>query len=425
MLKISDETDLLQRASSYDKLYLYGQKRLVLTCLRFLKQHNLICRVQGISFSNAQNPPHPKISNYFNIPQMALEQFSSEPSYQIFIIEQALTPKMPVEECIDLDTLSKQIPQMLLPHSILIDYALSCRLSQKEHIKLDFLCAGFTKCGTTTLHRTLKKHPSIFLPAGKETLYANWRHKYEDSPQRLKDLYFSSIPPEQKIGDIEPTYFKRARMVYECFGPDVKLVFMLRNPVHATYSYFKMMIRRTLSDQQINYYRKYHRYCPAMFTDYLNDMIYSNKDTRFQYAKWIQEYLKFFPIEQMKFVFLEDLIHNPDQILTEIQEFIGLDSIHHYQISKVNQGNLVSRNYYCARINRKLLFLLRKLKQKRVSRHTLRLFYTFRKLIRTVTYVKNNDTLSDTHRLELSNFYQPSIIHLEHLIGRNLQDICH
>ena len=46
------------------------------------------------------------------------------------------------------------------------------RSNSKVHI--DFLCPGFAKCGTTSLHYALSQNPKIFLPKVKETCFLRY-----------------------------------------------------------------------------------------------------------------------------------------------------------------------------------------------------------------------------------------------------------
>ena len=108
---------------------------------------------------------------------------------------------------------------------LLVDYEVFAEISRQENPHMDFLCVGFTKCGTTSLSNALRECPEIVLPKGKETFYMHWRNKYDDAPERFRHKYFPEQDPDKLYGDIEPSYHGSARNVYECFGPEVKLLF--------------------------------------------------------------------------------------------------------------------------------------------------------------------------------------------------------
>ena len=115
-----------------------------------------------------------------------------------------------------------------------------------EDFHLDFICAGFNKCGTSSLHNVLKCIPAIQLPLNKkETCFFAWYNHYSDPVEKFRERYFPYSVGENTVrGCIEPSFIKRAELVQKYFGQDIKLIFMLRNPVQASWSMFKMRMRR-------------------------------------------------------------------------------------------------------------------------------------------------------------------------------------
>ena len=55
-------------------------------------------------------------------------------------------------------------------------------------MKLDFVCIGAQKAGTTTLHDVLKEHPDIYLPPRKEAHFFDVNERYEKGI----DYFFST-----------------------------------------------------------------------------------------------------------------------------------------------------------------------------------------------------------------------------------------
>lgn len=74
--------------------------------------------------------------------------------------------------------------------------------------------------------------------------------------------------------------------VYECFGPEVKLLFLVRQPSLATFSYYKMLMRRPRHYRYVRYYQGFRRYSVKLFTKFANEEIYTERKDRFQYDKW-------------------------------------------------------------------------------------------------------------------------------------------
>lgn len=306
---------------------------------------------------------------------------------------------------------------------VIISYEVFADISYEENPHLDFLCAGFTKCGTTSLSTALNMNKKIKLPKGKETFYLHWRNKYDDSPAKYKKKYFSQKPSKGVIqGEIEPSYHVSARDVYECYGRDIKLVFLVRQPVNATFSYYKMLMRRPRKKRYVDYYKKYGKYSVEIFGEFIDDCILSDKVDRFQYDKWISEYLKYFPMEQIKVVIFEELISNTEQVMSEIQDFIGVkEKVVYETLPHSNEGSGVSTNYLGAYINYRFYHSIRNRKENTEISRKKQFFYDTAKKLQKYTTVENNEKMKEEHRAILTEFYRPSVKRLEEILGRSLE----
>lgn len=315
------------------------------------------------------------------------------------------------------------LEELGIDNIIQVDYEVFADISVEENPHLDFLCVGFTKCGTTSLSNALRENKKIKLPKGKETFYMHWRNKYDDAPARFKEKYFSKIPKGVLMGDIEPSYHESARDVYECFGRDVKLIFMVRHPVSATFSYYKMMMRRPRRIRYVNYYKKYGKYSIDIFSDYIDDCILSEKIDRFQYDKWIERYLQYFSKEQIKVVVFEELISDTERVMSEIQDFIGVkDKIVYPSLPHSNEGSGVSANYLGAYINYRFYHSIRNRKENTNLSLKKKLFYDNAKKLQKYTIIENDEKMRDDQRDILTEFYRPSVENLEKILGRPLGD---
>lgn len=117
----------------------------------------------------------------------------------------------------------------------------------------NFLIIGAMKAGTTSLYRDLGDHPDVFFPADKEpgnlaadeVLGADGRRRYERR--------FARARPGQRVGDASTDYTKlpdipgvpeRARRT---LGPDVRIVYMVREPVSRARSHHRHLLARGLA----------------------------------------------------------------------------------------------------------------------------------------------------------------------------------
>ncbi len=310
---------------------------------------------------------------------------------------------------------------------LLVDYEVFAEISQQENPHMDFLCVGFTKCGTTSLSNALRECPEIVLPKGKETFYMHWRNKYDDAPERFRHKYFPEQNPDKLYGDIEPSYHGSARNVYECFGPEVKLLFLVRQPSLATFSYYKMLMRRPRHYRYVRYYQGFHRYSVKLFTKFANEEIYTERKDRFQYDKWINEYLQYFRPEQIKVVVMEELMRNPEEQMKEIQEFIGVKHpICVEQMPNSNEGSAVSANWLGAYINYRYYASIRGRKENTTRSKKQKLFFRFARWVQRYTTIENHDKMTDEQKRKMDAFYKPSVERLEKMTGlpvRKLWDI--
>ena len=102
-----------------------------------------------------------------------------------------------------------------------------------------FLGIGAVKAGTTWLYRNLRCHPELYLPHPKEVHYFDQRFdrglrfyagKFEDGRARVRGEItpaYSALPPD------------RIRFIRSVM-PDLKLIFLMRNPVDRAWSHALM-----------------------------------------------------------------------------------------------------------------------------------------------------------------------------------------
>ena len=95
----------------------------------------------------------------------------------------------------------------------------------------NFICPGAQKSATTTLYEILKQHPDIYLPYKKELRF--FSGDYWDRGIDWYEQQYEDYDGEKIVGDISPNYMRKqkiAERIYTTLGPDIKLLFMLRNP---------------------------------------------------------------------------------------------------------------------------------------------------------------------------------------------------
>lgn len=181
----------------------------------------------------------------------------------------------------------------------------------------NLFCPGTVKSGTSTLYEILYQHPDVFFPYKKEIHYFSKCRQKGDA--WYKKLYKGSNG-EKYLCDFTPNYFALddfPKDVLELSGPNAKFIFMLRNPADRFYSHYWMLknfmhepeesIEEMVSDAEQG--------CPDSKHDLLNLGFY---------YKHITNMLKYYPIENMHFVFFDDFISDKEGSCKRLYKFLGI-----------------------------------------------------------------------------------------------------
>ena len=122
---------------------------------------------------------------------------------------------------------------------------------RRQERKLDFVGVGVQKSGTTSLHHLLAKHPGIEMPKTKELHYferddafgKDYRPRAGDYGRLHRHFYFD----RPIAGEITPIYlyWRHALERIQAYNPDVRIIVLLRNPVHRAYSQWGHYVRKS------------------------------------------------------------------------------------------------------------------------------------------------------------------------------------
>lgn len=285
--------------------------------------------------------------------------------------------------------------------------------------EIAFLVVGFPKCGTTTFDSILRQHSEIGLPIIKETqLYHVTAKRYGKKTINLKRYY--KLDDNLIKGAVEPSFYCNAAEIAKNFNPSLKIIFMMRNPINALYSYFKMNLRYLENKSHLAYYKNYQTNVSGKFDCYARQMISQNKDSIFHYSHWLKTFLQYYSIDNMKFIIFEDFCQNPEFIMDEVMEFLDLRKEKLNTDIHENSGDKVCRSYMAALINyyaRNILTYLR------LYPH---LFLIYEKeiynRIQNLTLTSNTEKVSGSTYKLLKKYYSKDVYELSRLIHINLAD---
>ena len=179
---------------------------------------------------------------------------------------------------------------------------------QAKTVIPNFLVVGATKAATTWLYKCLDAHPEIFVPLLKEVNYFSSRY---DRGERWYLSHFKNVLDEKAVGELSPSYFINDRTperIYR-FNPDIRSIFMLRNPIERAYSHYCMELRYKTVSENID------RECGLESFIVREGLYYQH----------ISKFIKLFPRENLKFIIYDDIKTEPEKVLADIFYFLGVN----------------------------------------------------------------------------------------------------
>ena len=192
-----------------------------------------------------------------------------------------------------------------------------------------FIIAGAAKCGTTTLVDMLREHHRIFLPQEYPSGEIHF-FDYDENYNRGLSYYqsfFKNAKPNQIRGEKTPAYswlFVPKRMHKHL--PEVKLIWMIRNPIKRAYSHWRMYTWRGVEKYSFEKALSFEERRTQKHPMY--GYVQQGK-----YINVLNEYLKYYDKSQMLILCFEDFIASPENNLKKITDFIGVDSLENISLS--------------------------------------------------------------------------------------------
>lgn len=186
---------------------------------------------------------------------------------------------------------------------------------------LHFAGIGAQKCGSSWLHTKLTAHPGVSFPAGKEVHF--WDKKRERGISYYRSLF--ARDDGRLHGEITPAYaILPPDTIAECrrFFPDLRLIYVIRNPAERAWSHAKMDALAAGHD-------------PAQLPDewFLRHFRSTESLSRGDYETCIRHWLAAYPEENFLLLFFEELVLSPASFLRKCCDHLGLANIYQSELS--------------------------------------------------------------------------------------------
>jgi len=194
--------------------------------------------------------------------------------------------------------------------------------------KLDFLVGGVQKGGTTALDSYLRSHPEICLAETKEVHFFDNENMF-CYPKILREWwyksFFSTCRSNRVKGEVTPIYIwwhESIRRIYE-YNPDIKLVFIFRDPAMRAYSHWNMETKK--GNETCSFGECVRMYSDKRTTSQSQNRVFSYVERGF-YSKQMENVYSFFRSEQVLCMKQEDLLQDPKTTLDKIAQHLGVSS---------------------------------------------------------------------------------------------------
>ncbi len=191
---------------------------------------------------------------------------------------------------------------------------------------VDFIGIGAGRSGTTWIVNILSEHPQICCPyLGKLNYFSSVRPYNKESEYDKRGIkgyldLFKGCKKEQVKGDFSSYYMvnpKVAKIIKKHF-PNVKIWACLREPVERAYSDWLSFKRFKLKEKD--------NFKTAFFKEQKG--FYPKGDGyrhRGFYYKLLKPYFDLFPKENIKIIFHDDILKNPEKAAKEFYGFLNVD----------------------------------------------------------------------------------------------------
>jgi sulfotransferase family protein len=267
----------------------------------------------------------------------------------------------------------------------------------------NFIVIGPGKTGTTWLYECLKAHPEIALARNtKETVFFA---DYYDRGLGWYEKFFDGLDAKA-VGEVSNTYFftpdAPARIARDL--PQVKLIAFLRNPVERIQSLYLFRLRNGLVKGSLE---------DAIAAD--PKMVEQNF-----FDEHLARYLALFPREHLFVALFDDLRRDPQGLLRQIYNFLGVDPdfVPPSARERVLEAS-APRNAGLFHLLKRFALWLRRNDFHRLLSWAKTNPLVMKTLTRPVAAADKPVVAPET-RAKLAAIYQPHIVKTEALIGRDL-----
>ena len=193
----------------------------------------------------------------------------------------------------------------------------------------NFLICGTAAAGTSYLSSVMIQHPEIYLPREMrpEPHYFYYKWKFAHPISWYESTWFSEVQDEKAIGERSSSYMfgKRvAENIHTCL-PDVKLIFMLRNPIERTFANYRYTVLEGLEELSFEEALKHEADRIKAQQGIWAEVQPYNYTGRGFYFEQLQRFLRLFDKRQMLLLRSDYVSKHPSENFERLFQFLDID----------------------------------------------------------------------------------------------------
>ena len=211
-----------------------------------------------------------------------------------------------------------------------------------------FVVVGAPKCGTTSLYHYLAQHPEVFLPRQKELHYFSREELAQNSrgpgdehalrsacaTREEYEGWYAGAGGARAVGEVSPSYLYygegAAGRMREVLGR-ARIVIAVRDPIDKAFSQYMHLVRDNREPlpfrEGLAAEERRTRDGWAALWRYAGSSLY---------AAGVRRYREVFGEENVRVIVNEDLRGDPQRVLAELFEFVGVDPSFRPDTSRVH-----------------------------------------------------------------------------------------
>ncbi|NEO94405.1 MAG: sulfotransferase domain-containing protein [Moorea sp. SIO3G5] len=302
----------------------------------------------------------------------------------------------------------------------------------KQHSYL--IIGGTTKAATTSLFYYLADHPEVCTSNLKEIRFfldkdypeaSNYR--YEDGLEKYDDIFrYAQCSHVEKIRmEATPDYLYSLGTPHKIKQslPNVKLIFILREPVSRLISWYKFAKQKEYLPQDISFDNYVDKQLINDNFEHENTYTYMRSLEQGRYSVYLKPYFELFGSDRIYVNFYEELSRNPKSVLEKICRFAGIDpSFYGDYLFKVYNPSKAVKNWWFHRNYEQFLKSMRQYTQDKPIHKVLRKIRRSLDPIYLRLNVQPQEKVSISPAIKnaLTKYYKQEVIALEKLLGRSV-----